>query len=185
MRTILCLFLPLAFACKPSLDKEEANANSSTKGLPSPSAAVAEGQVADSCLPEGKWRIGRLILDSPTEKALKELGTPKQTVHDSSEDDGGFYALNTYRYANLEFDDVRGKVDRILTKDSTLSTPWAINVGITRDSIARALEGYGVRLRERTDTLEVGDCGPPGAYLTVAFDRTGKAQSVQMAVERP
>jgi len=184
MRKFLVPFLLFATAC--NVAREDASTATATVQRPSPSARQAAGQpAADSCLAQNEWSLGSVTLNAPTRQTLGKLGAAIQTLHDSSEDDGGIYQLTTYRYKDLEFDDVRDEVDRVSTASPSVATPWGVKPGITRDSVARLLARYGIHFTNTADTLDVGDCGAPSAYLTVAFTQSGIVKSVQIAAERP
>ncbi len=183
MQKFFLVFLVLAASCK---DTERQDTSAVTLRRPSPSARQAAGlRIADSCLAQSKWTLGPVTLNAPTSQALSKLGSPTETVRDSSEDDGGIYQLTTYRYKEFEFDDVRGDVDRVLTNSPSVSSLWGVRPGITRDSVSKLLARYGVRFATSGDTLDVADCGAPSAYLTLAFTPTGAVKSVQIAAERP
>ena len=170
-------FLVLLGACSKAPDTNER--------FPSASARTARGVATDSCLAQDSWTLGPVALELPAAQALAAAGAPAATARDSSEDDGGMYELATYRYDAFEFDVVRGVVDRVRTWSPTLSTPWKVRVGLSRDSVTRALEHYGVRILDRPDTLDVPDCGAPSAYFTLVFDKSDRVMALELASERP
>src|SRR5688500_6597521 len=152
----------------------------------SPEARTAAAPLAsDSWLAEGGWRLGSVSLDSTAAATIARLGPALRIARDSSEDDGGMYEVRTYRYDSLEFDEVRGEVDRVLTTSPGPGTPWVVRVGLTRDSVGTLLRIHGVVVRAKRDTLDVADCGAPSAYLTVVFSAQDRVRAVQVATSRP
>jgi hypothetical protein len=152
----------------------------------SPSAReAARGPSADSCLTLGRWALGPILLDTPVAATLSYLGAPRIITRDSSEDDGGKYHLTTYHYDGLEFDEVRGVVDRVLSTSAAHGTPWGVRVGLTRAAVVDSVARFGVVIRATADTVDVPDCGAPSAYLTLMFDHRDRIGAVELAAERP
>ena len=165
-----------AFACTgptPSRDSSAAD-----------TSAVSLYHVSNACLPLGRWSVGTIALEDSAKSAVVGLGKPVSVVRDSSEDDGGWYQVSTYRYPGLEFDDVRGVVDRIRATDAQFKTPWGVHAGQSRTAALTALLAHGIAAPASWDTLTVADCGAPGAYLIVTSAHDS-VSSIEVATERP
>ena len=166
-----------AMACSKSSDRDTP--------FPSASARTPRGVAEDSCLAQDRWTLGSVALGQPVEQAVAAVGAPSTTARDSSEDDGGVYEFTTYRFDAVEFEVVRGVIDRVRTTSPSLKTSWGIHVGLSRDSVARLLATYGIRVPGAPDTLDIADCGAPSAYLTLVFDGSDRVRAVELAAERP
>src|SRR6266550_6651012 len=124
----------------------------------------------DSCLPPSEFQLRGIAITSLSSVALQTLGKPLRVTTDSGEDDGGRYEVQTFHYRNLEFDDVRGFVDRLATHSASVSTPSGLRPGLSFKAVRQILLRQGVRVTQLADTVDVPSCEPPDASILLALD---------------
>ncbi len=141
--------------------------------------------LVDSCLPPSDFQLRGVVLTSLSSVAMETLGKPLRVTTDSGEDDGGRYEVQTFHYLNLEFDDVRGFVDRLATHSASVSTPSGLRPGLSFKAVRQILLRQGVRVTQPADTIDVASCEPPDASILLALDHRHTVQALVIAAARP
>ena len=162
----------------PDSRASDASAPSSTAAVPAPRAKV------DSCLTGPQFVLGDVELHAPDSLARAPLGEPTGVARRTDEDDGGVVPLLTYRYATLEMDIVRNKVDRVHTRDTTVGGPLGLRVGLPGDSAVARLAAAGVVRAAAADTIQAPHCDG-ASHLVLAVGSDGHVASIAIVVERP
>jgi len=144
---------------------------------------IVEAEVA-SCLPDSEFRLRGVGLDSDASVAREALGKALRVKTDSGEDDGGRYEVQTFYYRDLEFDDVRGFVDRLATHSRGIATPSGFRPGLSLGTVRRLLRSKGVTFGQSADTIEVG-CVLRHSHITLVFDQTQHVRTLEIVAERP
>ena len=137
-----------------------------------------------SCLPTSEFQLRGVALTSLLSIALSALGKPLRVTTDSGEDDGGRYEVQTYHYPDLDFDDVRGFVDRLASRSQAVATPSGVRPGLTFPALRELLSRQGVRLVQPADTIDISGC-ELDATMILALDPTHRVRAVVMAAARP
>ena len=140
---------------------------------------------ADSCLPPSEFQLRGIAITSLSSEALETLGKPLRVTTDSGEDDGGRYEIQTFHYSDLEFNDVRGFVDRLATRASTVATPSGLRPGLSFTALRQVLATQGVRLKQPADTIEITTCDMPDAGIVLTLDRSQHVRALVIAAARP
>jgi len=140
---------------------------------------------ADSCLPPSEFQLRGIAITSLSSEALETLGMPLRVTTDSGEDDGGRYEIQTFHYSDLEFNDVRGFVDRLATKASTVASPSGLRPGLSFSALRQVLATQGVRLKQPADTIEITTCDMPDAGIVLTLDRSQHVRALVIAAARP
>jgi hypothetical protein len=138
----------------------------------------------DSCLPSAEFQLRGVTLTSLSSEAFGILGKPVRVTTDSGEDDGGRYQVQTYHYLDLDFDDVRGFVDRLATRSPAVATPSGVRPGLTFAVVRDLVSRHGVELVQPADTIDIRGC-ELDASMIVAFDPARRVRAVVMAAARP
>ncbi len=149
--------------------------------------------LADSCLPPSEFQLQGVALTSLASMALETLGKSLRVATDSGEDDGGRYEVQTFHYRSLEFDDVRGFVDRVATHSPQVATPSGLRPGLSLEGVRRVLRDQGVRFAAPADTILIPICvapdttgvaGPEGD-MALVLDKTRHVRTLLMRAARP
>src|SRR5437879_264794 len=114
--------------------------------------------VVDSCLPPSEFQLQGVQLTSLSSVALETLGQPLRVTTDSGEDDGGRYEVKTFHYRDVDFDDVRGFVDRLATHSPRVATPSGLRPGLSLEAVGQILRRRGVHLKQPADTIDITSC---------------------------
>ena len=174
-KSLAALFGLSVSACAP---RDEAPPSVSAAAVPPPLRAKAE-----SCLVGERFTLAGVPLHA-SDSARATLGMPIAVVRGMTEDDGGGTALTTYRYASVALDIVRGRVDRLLTRDADVVGPVGLRVGISRDSALARLAAAGLLRTAERGTIEAPHCdGDSHLVLTIGAD--GRVTTVEAVAERP
>jgi len=121
---------------------------------------------------------------SLSSEALGSLGKALRVTTDSGEDDGGRYQVQTYHYPDLDFDDVRGFVDRLATRSPAVATPSGVRPRLTFPVVRDLLLSQGVRVAQPADTIDITGC-ELDASMILALDATNRVRAVVMSAARP
>jgi len=121
---------------------------------------------------------------SLSSEALGSLGKALRVTTDSGEDDGGRYQVQTYHYRDLDFDDVRGFLDRLATRSPAVATPSGVRPSLTFPVVRDLLLRHGVRVAQPADTIDITGC-ELDASMILALDATHRVRAVVMAAARP
>ena len=157
------------------------------------SQQVRRAVAVDSCLPPSEFQLRGVALTSLSSMARKTLGPPLRVKTGTGEDDGGRYEVQTFHYRDLEFEDVRGFVDRLETHSPQVTTPSGLQVGLSFEAVQQNLLGQGVRVPASADTIRVPICpapdtsevtGPEGD-MALVFDKTRHVVTLLMEAARP
>ena len=141
--------------------------------------------VVDSCLPPSEFQLRGVQLTSLSSVAVEALGQPLRVTADSGEDDGGRYEVKTFHYRDVDFDEVRGFVDRLATHSPRVATPSGLRPGLSFEAVGEILRHQGVRLRQPADTIDITSCEPPDASILLALDPTHHVRTLLMGAARP
>lgn len=134
----------------------------------------------ESCMIESEFQLGEIhYLDTP-QQIMEKIGKPYSIEEDS------FTNANTWIYKDLEIRIMNNHINYISCKDSTISTPNGLRVGLMKCEVDRILFGKkaGVyKIVPGTKEIQIVNCATE-FYMIIKFD-SNKIAELCMGLDVP
>jgi hypothetical protein len=138
-----------------------------------------------ACLPADAFALLGVRLGASDDSVRKLLGPPSRQVEDSNDDEQGRYLERSYDYDSLTVTTGRGTVRRLVAEGPRVATPTGLQLGLTRERVAKLLAPKGVTWPGAPDTLEIYDCSRFGLDMRLGFDAAGTLSALVLDWDTP
>lgn len=154
-----------------------------------------EGLVRDSdngiggtwgeCIPFAHFGVGGIQLSMSEDEIIKTLGNPKGTTQGTGEDDGGYYTETAYSYDGFNVYAVRGDVDRIVVRKSSVVLKSGIKIGMAVGEVFKIFGRVPKSWLEEQDEVSFFPCETPADIYAIFKFKENKLNEIEFVVDRP